>query len=329
LPLCIEILKIEMPFPLDDPSLKQILTIAIPTYNRSVQIQKQVRLLLPQLNENVCLVVYDNFSDIPTAGLFTDEELSKFHLIRNKVNVGGDANIARCFENCSTKWLWTLSDDDYIKANAVEIVFDEINKSDQTVFVNFLHYAYCETVGFEELINKFKKDSVYSGSFTMSSCVYNMAKLRYSLIDYYSNLSSMVGTIILVLKYVQRHAHASCILANTTPIDKYNTEVGWNYGDYIRRNKIFIDAFGGKNNRKLNNTLFVGCHKTSYNLIIWNPKEAKMTYAERWKAYHQTIINQGFFNALKYTPKRMIYAFLCLILKNNFTIGFLAKRKTS
>jgi glycosyltransferase involved in cell wall biosynthesis len=311
----------------DNQSHPQILTIAIPTYNRPAQIQKQVRLLLPQLNEEVCLVIYDNCSDIPTAELFSDEELSKFQLIRNKVNVGGDANIARCFENCATKWLWTLSDDDYIKANAVEIISNEINKSDETVFVNFLHYTYCKTVGFDELIQKFKKDSVYSGSFTMSSCVYNMSRLRYSLIDYYSNLSSMVGTIILVLKYVQRHNGAGCILANTTPIDKYNTEVGWNYGEYIRRNKIFIDAFGGKNNKKLNKTLFVGCHKTSYNLIIWNPREAKMTYSGRWQAYHQAILNQGFLNALIYTPKRMIYAFLCLIFRTNFTIGFLAKRK--
>jgi glycosyltransferase involved in cell wall biosynthesis len=306
-------------------SNQKVLTIAIPTYNRPNQIQTQLRLLLPQLNESLCMVIYDNCSDIAVQNLFTEDELSKFQIIRNRVNVGGDANIARCFENCTTKWLWTLSDDDYIKENAVEIVLNEISKNSDAVFINFNNNVYFKTVGFEKLSYKFRNDQVYSSSFTMSRCIYNISKLQPSLIDYYNYLSSMVGSLILVLRYVQRNNDALCIFTDVTPICKFNNTVGWNYRDYINRNKLFIDAFGGKSNREMNKTLFIGCHKTSYNLIIGNRKESKISYLDRWKTFHQTIKNQGLCNAFKYTPKRLIYTFLCLVLKTSFTIGFLSK----
>ena len=51
-----------------------ILTIGIPTYNRPESIKKSVRALLPQLNDQVVLRVWDNCSDTPVADLFTEEE---------------------------------------------------------------------------------------------------------------------------------------------------------------------------------------------------------------------------------------------------------------
>ena len=303
----------------------QILTIAIPTFNRPTKIQNQVRLLLPQLNNSICLVVYDNFSEMPVHDLFSESELAKFSIVRNKINVGADANIARCFENCLTKWLWTLSDDDFVKGNSVEIVFDEISKSSEAIFINFYRDKHRKAVGFDELCYLLRNEKIYSSSFTMSSCLYDISKLRYSLIDYYENLSSMVGTLILILKYVQRHENSICIFSDKNPINEFNTEVGWNYGNYITRSRIFIDAFGGKNNKTLNKTLFVGCHKTNYNLIIWDRKESNINYFGRWRIYFLAISNQGIINAIRYTPKRLIYTLLCLVFRTTFTIGILKK----
>ena len=61
-------MKIEMEYN------QKLLSICIPTYNRIEQIQKQVRLLLPQLTEEVQLVVYDNHSDMSIRELFTEQE---------------------------------------------------------------------------------------------------------------------------------------------------------------------------------------------------------------------------------------------------------------
>lgn len=295
--------------------MDKILTIAIPTYNRPEQIQKQVRLLLPQLNERVCLIVYDNNSDTNIRELFNEDELKHFVVFRNCVNVGADANIARCFEYCETKWLWTLSDDDFVKHNAIEIILNDIDNDKDVIFFNYSNSNISKTVGFDQLSYQLRKADAFACSFSMSYCVYNIKQLKNSLLFYYNNLSSMMGTIILVLKYVEIHTNAACMFINNTPIDKINIQVGWNYGVYIKRTKLFIDAFktDKKHNRKYNKTLFLGCHNLNYLLIIMNRDSSNLCYFQRWNAFFYAIQNQGILNALYYSPKYLIYVFLKLI----------------
>jgi glycosyltransferase involved in cell wall biosynthesis len=297
--------------------VESILTISIPTYNRPEKIKTQVRLLLPQLTDQVDLVVYDNCSDIPVKNYFSEDELTKFTLIRNKVNVGGDANIARCFENCNTKWLWTLSDDDFVKFDAVEIILNQINQNSDYIFINFCKGISFETYGFEELAYEFKSPTVFSSSFTMSSCLYNMSKLKVKLEHYYNNLSSMMGTTILVLKYVHSHRNARCKFVDFSPIESFNIEVGWNYGDFIRRSRLFKYSFNSYKNFGFYRSLFLGYHLTNYWLLIHNRKESKVTYLERWRLFGLAVFNQGLINALYYTPKVLIRAFVTILFNKS------------
>ena len=75
-----------------------ILSINIPTYNRPLQIQQQVRRILPQLSDEIVLNVFDNHSQQSVESLFTSEEKRHFNIVRHRYKIGGDANIARCFE---------------------------------------------------------------------------------------------------------------------------------------------------------------------------------------------------------------------------------------
>jgi glycosyltransferase involved in cell wall biosynthesis len=306
-----------------------LLTICIPTFNRPEEIKKQVYLLLPQLDERVHLVVYDNCSDTPLNSYFTENELSKFTLIRNKVNVGADANIARCFENCETKWLWTLSDDDFVRQDAVKFIMEHLNNKSDTVFLNFCKGLSFKTKGFNELINEFKNPTVFSSSFTMSSCLYNVNKLKFSLQNYYSNLSSMMGTIILVLKYVQINEDAICEFIDESLIDSYNDQVGWDYRVYIRRTRLFIDAFYNKSrsNQDFNKTLYLGCHITNYYLIYNDRNKKKVSHGERWGLFLFSIKNQGIINSVLYCPKTIIRVFLHLIFQHKY-IKALLRLKT-
>jgi glycosyltransferase involved in cell wall biosynthesis len=296
-----------------------ILTIAIPTYNRPIEIQRQIRLLLPQLTEQVKLVVYDNSSEPSVKSYFTDEELEKVLLIRNKVNVGADANIARCFENCTTQWLWTLSDDDFVRKDVVVFLLELLNRNSETVFLNFCKGISFKTSGFNELAKEFKSSIVFSSSFTMSSCLYNMEKIQTSLQDYYNNLSSMMGTIIMVLKYVQRNDTAVCEFMDETLIESYNDQVGWDYRIYIRRTRLFVEAFyNKKNNSSYNKTLFLGCYLTNYWLITNNRNQKKVSYNERWGLFLLTMKNQGIVNSVIYCPKTIIRVSLNLILEHKY-----------
>ncbi len=97
------------------------LTIAIPTYNRPTVLTESVRILLPQLSPDIELLIVDNCSPVPVAESLCEvlgHSAPYVTIHRNPVNIGGNANIVRCFELCVTKWLWILGDDDTPHADA-------------------------------------------------------------------------------------------------------------------------------------------------------------------------------------------------------------------
>ncbi|WP_177204700.1 glycosyltransferase family 2 protein [Hymenobacter arizonensis] len=114
-----------------------MLTIAIPTYNRSKSVKKLLEKLLPQLIPEVKVVVFDNCSSVPVSDIMNDFSHPGVSFVRNKTNVGMAGNFIKCFEACDTKWLWVLGDDDYPYANAVELVFDNIKQWSDASFINF------------------------------------------------------------------------------------------------------------------------------------------------------------------------------------------------
>ena len=136
------------------------LSIIIPTYNRSELLQQQVRRILPQLNSDVELILIDNKSDYDVFSLFSETELKRFKIIVNNINIGGAANIAKCFEICETDWLWTLSDDDLIASDAVETVLSHLEEKDNTVMVNYYDGGSFISSGLDEFAEMTKYKSL-------------------------------------------------------------------------------------------------------------------------------------------------------------------------
>src|SRR5574344_929349 len=182
-----------------------ILTIGIPTFNRPENITTLVRRLLPQLNDGVLLVVRDNCSEIPVSSLFTDEEKKHFVIHRNKVNIGGDANIAGVIYDAETPWVWALGDDDLPLPNAVETILRYIEQYPNDAYIGFQSYIAKETTGFFSLVCIFKNRYMYSNFLFMSSGIYNRKLMSKEIFYYYENLSSMCGQVIYVLKHVERY----------------------------------------------------------------------------------------------------------------------------
>ncbi|CAJ1820651.1 hypothetical protein FNBNMHLP_01419 [Aeromonas jandaei] len=302
---------------------KPVLTIAIPTYNRLDKISEQVRLILPQLDEQVKLIVYDNCSKPSVAGCFSTDELMKFTIVRNRVNVGADANIARTFENCETKWLWTLSDDDLIKPDALKTVLDALKDNTERAFICFAgsstNVLPFETTCFNSLASYFKSKTVYSACFTMSCCIYNISILNKNLLYYYDNLSSMVGTLILVIKSMQENSHASFYYSNLCVIDRFNDDVGWNYEKFIYRSVMFTYVFGGRENVCEQNRLFLGHYNLNYYLISLNRKSSKLSRSKRLKLFWFAIKYQGILNAIKYSRMDVFRTFISVLSDYHFT----------
>lgn len=85
------------------------LTIAVPTFNRPGPLVRTVAALLPQMDDGVRLLVLDNCSPVPAAEvlapLLANWPRARVEVRRHPVNIGGNANVVRCFELCDTDWL--------------------------------------------------------------------------------------------------------------------------------------------------------------------------------------------------------------------------------
>lgn len=117
------------------------LTIVIPTYNRPAALRRTLAAVLPQLQEGVTLVIVDNHSDTPVETsvrpLLEAHPRAGVRVIRNSVNIGGNANILRAFEIADTPWLWILGDDDRPLPDAIALIRAEIETAPDALFVNF------------------------------------------------------------------------------------------------------------------------------------------------------------------------------------------------
>lgn len=117
------------------------LTVAIPTYNRPETLRLTLQQLMPQLTPDCKLLIVDNCSATPVAELLQDllppDTSVNYEVVRNRVNIGGSANILRCFELCETEWLWVLGDDDVPTRDAIATILRHTSERPDATFINF------------------------------------------------------------------------------------------------------------------------------------------------------------------------------------------------
>lgn len=99
--------------------MNNLLTIAIPTYNRSFYLNHCLGFITKQLNINnqeVDIIVTDNCSTDNTFEIVNYYILKGFKIkyIKNKINLGADFNIGQCYLLALTQFVLVLGDDDYL-----------------------------------------------------------------------------------------------------------------------------------------------------------------------------------------------------------------------
>jgi glycosyltransferase involved in cell wall biosynthesis len=113
---------------------RPLLTIAIPTYNRSNELELLLTVLAPQLvgHPEIELYISDNASPDNTTALvqrFQAEDLVvRYH--RHPENIGPDANFLSCFRAAQGKYFWLFSDDDIILPRTIDSLLSHIARSD-------------------------------------------------------------------------------------------------------------------------------------------------------------------------------------------------------
>lgn len=111
------------------------LAIAIPTYNRSQLLDKQLNCLfkiVEEFNSDCEIFISNNCSTDDTAQViekwateFTHIDFRTWHQPKN---VGAIRNIATCIRSVTAKHVWVLSDDDTVLAGTLPYIMGELTK---------------------------------------------------------------------------------------------------------------------------------------------------------------------------------------------------------
>jgi abequosyltransferase len=115
-------------------AMRPLLTIAVPTYNRSGHLSQLLAVLEPQLAEfpQIELLLSDNASTDATpdviAGLSRRMPPNGAQLttLRHATNIGADANFVSCYRRARGHFFWICGDDDLIVPGAVSQVMAQI-----------------------------------------------------------------------------------------------------------------------------------------------------------------------------------------------------------
>jgi glycosyltransferase involved in cell wall biosynthesis len=112
----------------------QLITLAIPTFNRGNYLDSQLTWAVASIGENwdkIELIVCDNASTDNTAEICAKWKQrlgSKLKVFRNSENVGLVRNCLLSIERATAKYVWAIGDDDPIKKSAVGQVLDILEK---------------------------------------------------------------------------------------------------------------------------------------------------------------------------------------------------------
>ncbi|MEO3705824.1 glycosyltransferase family 2 protein [Trichormus azollae] len=126
--------------------MSKLLTIAIPTYNRANLLEQQLEWLSKAIKGYECeceVLVSDNCSTDNTQEIIQKWQHTlnniTFRSNRNSENLGVMKNIIYCLSSATTKYVWTIGDDDPIQERAVSYVIGKIKKIEDLslVFLNF------------------------------------------------------------------------------------------------------------------------------------------------------------------------------------------------
>jgi len=124
-----------------------LLTVAIPTYNRSALLDLCLSQMTPQVaahGDRVELLVSDNASSDDTAAVVARHQAEvPIRHIQNAENIGPDANFAQCLQKARGKYVLIFGDDDVLLDGALDKLLPLLAEGNPGV-VNLRGYAFRE-----------------------------------------------------------------------------------------------------------------------------------------------------------------------------------------
>ena len=169
----------------------KLLSIIIPTYNRKDSLLRQLKEIEKQGRiDEYDLIISDNNSNYDIGehlkNNLSEDFFANIYLHSNKCNIGALGNISQILLLSKTTWFWTLSDDDIVAPDSLNIVLNDIKNN--TDDISMIKYTYIDNIdekhreiieSIDQLIKHYttKKNSVGHLLF-LSINVYNLEKVK-------------------------------------------------------------------------------------------------------------------------------------------------------
>lgn len=198
-------------------SSRPFLSVVIPTYDRPMELARMLKVLLPQarlLGVPVCIL--DNACPIEVENVM--ESFGEFRdlvkIIRNRVNIGGNANICRCFEICESEWMWMPGDDDIPDEKCLLKILEELkNLNSRVCYVNFScnnfkHPLSLELDGLDALAEQLRDRTMASNLLFISVGVFNISACRKHLIVGYQHIYTCAPHLAILFSTLANNAHS-------------------------------------------------------------------------------------------------------------------------
>jgi len=220
---------------------KNLLTIAIPAYNRVETLEKLIIQLKFQSDQNFNLLILDDASpDNHAIELMVSKykkQMPNLVFNRNTENLGFSGNICKLYELATTRYIWFMCDDDTVFSDAVRNINDSLKKY-QPVVAIYNHtwvtpYGVKLVAGpdrnivYENLLN-FKDYQPFMRTTFLSSLVLerrlDISKVKET--NYTDNVFVQMTISLLLLSDKFR----LCEIA----IPVLHRNVGYNYGDFYK-----------------------------------------------------------------------------------------------
>lgn len=309
------------------------LTIAIPTFNRNETLARNLPRLLAQIPASCRLVILDNASDVPVAEtlqpLLAGYPELDVQVIRNAANVGATANIMRCFEVCTTEWLWVLGDDNPVLPEGVATALDHIARYPDATFINFgsplfRREATAETRGLDAFVERLDH---YGNIIFISASLYRVPHLRPRLRLGLHYAYTMVPQFVLLLVSLGDAGQAVLSAAEIVGWEVVSTEQHWSYVNYLLGVPIFLDLpLSAKNRKALARRLIALFRKRDVFITMLRACEAAQD-DESTRYYFDQVVARFFYYEPSLLGRLELLAYRMLMLAPTATLRFIQARQ--
>lgn len=131
---------------------KPLLSICIATYNRANFIGETLESIIPQLNNQIEVVIADGASTDKTSIVVNQiaKDQPQIRYIQLPSKGGVDQDYCKAVEHAKAEMCWLFTDDDLIKPGAIQRILNEISKGYSLIVVN----AEVKSIDFSKVIHK-------------------------------------------------------------------------------------------------------------------------------------------------------------------------------